>query len=104
MASSTISSTSSVRFQGADDVLTPPAPVRRFHDRSTAPSKGFVLIPDASRFAAFRHPDVFLDLLPTKVRPAVTGVNPGCPGADLDPGPSRLVRLLSGMRRNSGVA
>ncbi|WP_257585616.1 MULTISPECIES: alpha/beta fold hydrolase [unclassified Streptomyces] len=60
-------------FQGADDVLTPPAPARRFHDALTAPVKDFALIPDASHFASFRHPDHFLDLLLTRVRPVVTG-------------------------------
>ncbi|MFI6149184.1 hypothetical protein [Streptomyces sp. NPDC051109] len=30
------------------------------------------VIEDAGHFAAFRHPDRFLDLLPTKVRPALT--------------------------------
>ncbi|MEU0856067.1 alpha/beta hydrolase [Streptomyces griseofuscus] len=61
-------------FQGASDVLTPPEPAHRFHDQLTAPLKDFALIPDASHFAAFRRPDVFLELLVGRVRPVVTGV------------------------------
>ncbi|RRQ77133.1 proline iminopeptidase [Streptomyces griseofuscus] len=64
-------------FQGASDVLTPPEPARRFHDHLTAPLKDFALIPDASHFAAFRRPDVFLELLVGRVRPVVTGVGVG---------------------------
>ncbi|MFF4845837.1 alpha/beta fold hydrolase [Streptomyces collinus] len=60
-------------FQGASDVLTPPEPARRFFEEVTAPVKDFALIEDASHFAAFRHPDRFLDLMLTKVRPVVTG-------------------------------
>ncbi|MER7670641.1 alpha/beta hydrolase [Kitasatospora sp. NPDC096128] len=59
-------------FQGDSDVLTPPAPARRFFDDVTAPVKEFALIQDASHFASFRHPDRFLDLMLTKVRPAIT--------------------------------
>ncbi|GHE00457.1 alpha/beta fold hydrolase [Streptomyces alanosinicus] len=64
-------------FQGESDVLTPPEPARRFHDDVTAPVKGFALIREASHFAAFRHPDRFLDLMLTKVRPVVTGAAAG---------------------------
>lgn len=60
-------------FQGARDVLTPPEPAKRFFDDVTAPVKDFALIQDASHFASFRHPDRFLDLMLTKVRPAITG-------------------------------
>ncbi|MGW7817178.1 alpha/beta fold hydrolase [Streptomyces puniciscabiei] len=60
-------------FQGESDVLTPPQPARRFYDEVTAPVKDFALISEASHFASFRHPDRFLDLLLTKVRPVVTG-------------------------------
>ncbi|MQY37963.1 hypothetical protein SRB17_59710 [Streptomyces sp. RB17] len=60
-------------FQGESDVLTPPQPARRFYDEVTAPLKDFALIREASHFAAFRHPDHFLDLLLTKVRPVTTG-------------------------------
>ncbi|MEV5874314.1 alpha/beta hydrolase [Streptomyces sp. NPDC052101] len=60
-------------FQGDSDVLTPPEPARRFYDEVTAPVKDFALIGEASHFASFRHPDRFLDLLLTKVRPVVTG-------------------------------
>ncbi|MFJ9415375.1 alpha/beta fold hydrolase [Streptomyces sp. NPDC101227] len=60
-------------FQGERDVLTPPEGARRFFDDVTAPVKEFALIEDASHFASFRRPDRFLDLMLTKVRPAVTG-------------------------------
>ncbi|QHC21291.1 alpha/beta hydrolase [Streptomyces sp. GS7] len=59
-------------FQGDSDVLTPPEPARRFFDDVTAPVKDFALIRNASHFASFRHPDQFLDLMLTKVRPAIT--------------------------------
>ncbi|WSA56739.1 alpha/beta hydrolase [Nonomuraea fuscirosea] len=59
-------------FQGERDVITPPEPVRRFFDDVTAPVKNFSLIQDASHFASFRHPDRFLDLMLTKVRPLLT--------------------------------
>ncbi|MES4901090.1 MULTISPECIES: alpha/beta hydrolase [unclassified Streptomyces] len=60
-------------FQGEHDVMTPPEPAKRFFDDVTAPVKDFALIRDASHFASFRHPDQFLDLMLTKVRPVVTG-------------------------------
>ncbi|OIV38721.1 proline iminopeptidase [Mangrovactinospora gilvigrisea] len=60
-------------FQGAGDVLTPPEPARRFVADITAPVKDFALIEDASHFAAFRHPDRFLQLMLTRVRPVLTG-------------------------------
>ncbi|WP_225824437.1 alpha/beta fold hydrolase [Streptomyces naphthomycinicus] len=60
-------------FQGDSDVLTPPEPARRFYEEVTAPVKDFALIRGASHFASFRHPDQFLDLMLTKVRPVVTG-------------------------------
>jgi hypothetical protein len=53
-------------------VITPPEPVRRFFNDVTAPVKDFALIQDASHFASFRHPDQFLDLMLTKVRPLLT--------------------------------
>ncbi|MFI7277837.1 alpha/beta fold hydrolase [Streptomyces sp. NPDC049879] len=59
-------------FQGDSDVLTPPDAARRLFDDVTAPVKDFALIRDASHFASFRHPDRFLDLMLTRVRPAVT--------------------------------
>jgi pimeloyl-ACP methyl ester carboxylesterase len=59
-------------FQGDGDVLTPPEPAKRLFDDVIAPVKEFALIRDASHFAAFRHPDQFLDLMLTKVRPAIT--------------------------------
>ncbi|MDR3080870.1 MAG: alpha/beta hydrolase [Streptomyces sp.] len=63
-------------FQGDNDVLTPPEPARRFFDSVSAPAKNFALIREASHFASFRHPDQFLDLMLTKVRPAVTAAKP----------------------------
>ncbi|MFI9255588.1 alpha/beta fold hydrolase [Streptomyces sp. NPDC053069] len=60
-------------FQGDSDVLTPPEPARRFYEALTAPVKDFALITEAGHFASFRHPDQFLNLLLTKVRPAVAG-------------------------------
>ncbi|MFJ5899461.1 alpha/beta fold hydrolase [Streptomyces sp. NPDC093064] len=58
-------------FQGESDVLTPPEPARRFVDSVSTPVKDFALIRNASHFASFRHPDQFLDLMLTKVRPVV---------------------------------
>lgn len=59
-------------FQGDGDVLTPPEPAKRLFDDVTAPVKDFSLIRNASHFASFRHPDQFLDLMLTRVRPAIT--------------------------------
>ncbi|MFI6737270.1 alpha/beta fold hydrolase [Nonomuraea sp. NPDC050451] len=59
-------------FQGEQDVITPAASAKRFFDDVTAPIKNFALIQDASHFASFRRPDRFLDLMLTKVRPALT--------------------------------
>ncbi|MFI5671373.1 alpha/beta fold hydrolase [Streptomyces sp. NPDC051704] len=60
-------------FQGDRDVITPPGRARAFFDEVEAPVKEFALIEDASHFAAFRHPDRFLDLMLTRVLPVVTG-------------------------------
>ncbi|MBU3060491.1 alpha/beta hydrolase [Nocardia sp. NEAU-G5] len=60
-------------FQGDHDALTPPEPAQRLFDDVTAPVKDFALIENASHFASFRHPDRFLDLMLTKVRPTITG-------------------------------
>ncbi|GHI06977.1 proline iminopeptidase [Streptomyces cellostaticus] len=60
-------------FQGDSDVLTPPEPARGFFEQVTAPVKGFALIREASHFASFRHPEQFLELMLSKVRPVVTG-------------------------------
>ncbi|MEV5602373.1 alpha/beta hydrolase [Streptomyces sp. NPDC052299] len=62
-------------FQGAQDVLTPPGPARAFYEAVTAPAKDFALIEEASHFASFRHPDRFLELMLTRVRPAVAGAS-----------------------------
>ncbi|MCK7622560.1 alpha/beta hydrolase [Streptomyces sp. RS10V-4] len=63
-------------FQGDADVLTPPQPAKRFFDEVSAPVKEFALIRGASHFAGFRHPDQFLDLMLTRVRPALTARPP----------------------------
>ncbi|GAA1124373.1 alpha/beta hydrolase [Kitasatospora arboriphila] len=59
-------------FQGDQDVLTPTDRAKRFFDDVQAPVKDFALIEDASHFASFRHPEQFLHLMLTKVRPLVT--------------------------------
>ncbi|MFE1560405.1 alpha/beta fold hydrolase [Streptomyces sp. NPDC058734] len=59
-------------FQGAHDVITPASRAKAYVDAVDAPRKAFALIEDASHFAALRHPDRFLTLLLTHVRPAVT--------------------------------
>jgi pimeloyl-ACP methyl ester carboxylesterase len=56
-------------FQGDQDVITPTDRAKRFFDDVEAPHKEFALIEDAGHFASFRHPDRFLDLMLTKVRP-----------------------------------
>jgi len=60
-------------FQGDRDVLTPTDRARRYFDDVQAPVKEFALIEDAAHFASFLHPDRFLHLMLTKVRPVVTG-------------------------------
>ncbi|MER7468442.1 alpha/beta hydrolase [Streptomyces sp. NPDC097981] len=57
-------------FQGDRDVITPADRALAFFDDVEAPVKEFALIEDASHFASFRHPDRFLDLMLTRVRPA----------------------------------
>lgn len=58
-------------FQGEHDALTPPLPVKRFHDAVNAPVKDFALIEGCSHFASFRNPDRFLTLMLSKVRPVL---------------------------------
>ncbi|MFJ3790349.1 alpha/beta fold hydrolase [Kitasatospora sp. NPDC090091] len=58
-------------FQGDHDPYTPPALAQRFVADVQAPVKDFAVIPDAGHFAAFRHPDRFLELMLAKVRPVV---------------------------------
>ncbi|MFF3129954.1 alpha/beta fold hydrolase [Streptomyces sp. NPDC057908] len=60
-------------FHGDQDVFTTPELAKRFFDDVQAPVKDFALITDAGHFASFRHPDQFLTLMLTKVRPAITG-------------------------------
>lgn len=63
-------------FQGDRDAVTPPAAAKRFFDDVQAPVKDFALIRDASHFASFRHPEQFLDLMLTRVRPVVAPDGP----------------------------
>ncbi|MFK0223237.1 alpha/beta fold hydrolase [Streptomyces vinaceus] len=65
-------------FQGDRDVITPAERARSFFDEVEAPVKEFALIEDVGHFAAFRHPDRFLHLLRTRVRPVVTDGSPSC--------------------------
>ncbi|HZE39682.1 MAG TPA: alpha/beta hydrolase [Stackebrandtia sp.] len=58
-------------FQGEHDVLTPPSAAREFFDRVNAPVKDFALINGASHFASFREPGQFLELMLTRVKPAI---------------------------------
>ncbi|MFE9422481.1 alpha/beta fold hydrolase [Kitasatospora sp. NPDC006697] len=58
-------------FQGEHDVITPAAPAKQLFDDITAPVKDFALIEGCSHFASFRNPERFLELLLTKVRPAL---------------------------------
>ncbi|KJY38164.1 alpha/beta hydrolase [Streptomyces sp. NRRL S-495] len=60
-------------FQGDRDVLTPTDRVRQYVEDVHAPVKEFALIEEAGHFASFLHPDRFLHLMLTKVRPVVTG-------------------------------
>ncbi|MGK4581889.1 alpha/beta fold hydrolase [Kitasatospora sp. HPMI-4] len=63
-------------FQGEGDVFTTPELAKRFLDDVQAPVKDFALIRDAGHFASFRHPERFLELMLTKVRPQLTGRRP----------------------------
>jgi pimeloyl-ACP methyl ester carboxylesterase len=56
-------------FQGAEDTVTPLAPVREYITAITAPRKELVLIPDAGHSAIFTRSDQFLKLLLGLVRP-----------------------------------
>ncbi|WP_406858866.1 alpha/beta hydrolase [Streptomyces sp. HUAS MG47] len=59
--------------QGACDLVNTPARARAFFDEVQAPVKEFTLIEGAGHFAAYRHPGVFLDVLRTRVLPALAG-------------------------------
>jgi pimeloyl-ACP methyl ester carboxylesterase len=59
-------------FQGADDNVTPVAPVRDYIARITAPHKELVLIPNAGHSAMVTRSDEFLKLLLELVRPLAT--------------------------------
>ncbi|MCX4526412.1 MULTISPECIES: alpha/beta fold hydrolase [unclassified Streptomyces] len=59
-------------FQGDSDVITPTERARAYFDDVKAPVKEFALIENASHWAGFRHPDAFLHLLLTRVRPVIT--------------------------------
>ncbi|GAA1966599.1 alpha/beta fold hydrolase [Kitasatospora viridis] len=64
-------------FQGDQDVITPVEPAKRFFDQVSAPVKEFALLEGCSHFASFRRPQAFLDLLLTKVRPALDAAPAG---------------------------
>ncbi|MET8813965.1 alpha/beta hydrolase [Streptomyces sp. NPDC004549] len=59
--------------QGACDLVNTPARARAFFDDVQAPVKDFTLIEDAGHFAVYRRPDLFLDVLLTRVLPAPPG-------------------------------
>ncbi|MDR3084489.1 MAG: alpha/beta hydrolase [Streptomyces sp.] len=63
--------------QGACDLVNTPARARAFFDEVQAPVKEFTLIEDAGHFAAYRRPEVFLDLLHTRVLPALADARQG---------------------------
>jgi proline iminopeptidase len=50
-------------FQGERDVLTPPRDAAAFLERIDAPVKEMALIEGAGHFAAFTHPQRFLELM-----------------------------------------
>jgi len=56
-------------FQGADDHVTPVAPVRDYVAAITAPRKALVLIPNAGHNVMATRSDEFLKLLLDRVRP-----------------------------------
>jgi len=56
-------------FQGAEDNVTPVAPVREYIDRIRAPHKELVLIPNAGHNAMATRSDEFLQLLLDRVKP-----------------------------------
>jgi pimeloyl-ACP methyl ester carboxylesterase len=56
-------------FQGADDNVTPVAPVRDYIASITAPRKALVLIPNAGHSVMATRSDEFLTLLRERVRP-----------------------------------
>jgi proline iminopeptidase len=58
-------------FQGADDQVTPVAPVRAYVESLTAPRKELVLIPNAGHNAIVTRSEEFLKLLRERVRPLV---------------------------------
>jgi pimeloyl-ACP methyl ester carboxylesterase len=56
-------------FQGAEDNVTPVAPVREYIDRIRSPHKELVLIPNAGHNAMATRSDEFLKLLLDRVKP-----------------------------------
>jgi len=56
-------------FQGADDNVTPVAPVRDYVASIHAPHKELVLIPNAGHSVMATRPDAFLELLLDRVKP-----------------------------------
>ncbi|MGW6685579.1 alpha/beta fold hydrolase [Streptomyces sp. NPDC054961] len=85
-------------FQGAHDVLTPPAAARAFFDEVEAPFKHFALIEDCGHFASFRRPDRFLDLLLTHVRPLLTAT----PATPATPAPQAERAVAQGWASGGG--
>ncbi|MFG3257940.1 alpha/beta fold hydrolase [Streptomyces sp. NPDC048172] len=53
--------------QGACDLVNTPARARAYFDDVQAPVKEFTLIEDAGHFALYKRPEVFLDLLRTRI-------------------------------------
>ncbi|MCX5063623.1 alpha/beta hydrolase [Streptomyces sp. NBC_00452] len=58
-------------IQGACDLVNTPARARAYFDDVQAPVKAFTLIEDAGHFAIYKRPEVFLDLLQTRILPTL---------------------------------
>ncbi len=63
--------------EGAEDDVTPASLAKAYFDQITAPSKAFLLIPEAGHMALLTKSDVFLKFLLTNVRPLVVGPQDG---------------------------
>ncbi|WP_329118422.1 alpha/beta fold hydrolase [Streptomyces sp. NBC_01465] len=63
--------------QGACDLVNTPARARAFFDEVQAPVKEFTLIEDAGHFAVYKRPELFLDLLLTRVLPTLPRTRQG---------------------------
>lgn len=62
-------------FQGESDVITLTPLAKEYFSEVDAPIKKFVLIKNAGHFAAFTHPEQFLNKLRTHVHPLAVGWN-----------------------------